>query len=329
VAKEFNIIRNTFNFINTYVNKFPRPKRLNKEDKWILSRLNSLTERYIEYFSNYNGYKAIQEVMDFILNDLSRWYIKLVRDRTWPLYTGKAKNAAFYTLILVTENLVKLLSPICPFIAEDIYQNVYRKFKKGLASVHMYDLPKPNKRRINKKLEEEMEVIKTVVEASNAARQKINMKLRWPVKEVFVLTKDKKVKSAVKNLKEILLKSCNSKYVKVVTKEPKGDLISFEFGENKVFLNVSEDEEMYADRLYRELTRQVQSLRKKFNFVVNDRIKLTLKSSPDIEQILIKFTERIKKDVGADSVEIGKFEGKFEGELMFQDEKIKIKFDKS
>ena len=63
--------------------------------------------------------------------------------------------------------------------------------------------------------------------------------------------------------------------------------------------------------------------------MVNERIRLTLKSSPDIERILIKFTERIKRGVGADSVEIGKFEGKFEGELMFQDEKIKIKFDKS
>ena len=108
-------MRNTFNFVDTYVKKFPKPKRLRIEDKWILSKINSITQNYLEYYKSYNGHKAAQEIMDFILNDFSRWYIKIIRDRVWPLYEGKDKNAAFYTLLVVTDHLVKLLSPITPF----------------------------------------------------------------------------------------------------------------------------------------------------------------------------------------------------------------------
>lgn len=327
IAKQFNIIRNTFNFINTYVTRFKKPRRLEKEDRWILSRLNTLTDNYIEYFDAYNGHKAVQEVIDFILNDLSRWYIKLVRDRTWPLYTGKDKDAAFYTLIAVTENLIKLLAPICPFIAEDAYQNVFKKFKNGPDSVHMQTLPKPDKKFIDKKLEEEMEVVKVIAEASNAARQKANLKLRWPVKQLFVVTKDKNIKSAVKSLKKILLRSCNVKSIKIVQKEPKGDFIGSEFEQNKVLLDLTEDEEMYEDRLCRELTRKIQDLRKQYKFVVTDRIKLSLKSDQPIEEILKKFVEEIKKEVGAETLEIGVLMGKSEGELVFQEKKIQIKFE--
>jgi len=329
VAKQFNIARNTFKFVNTYVTKLPRQKRLKIEDKWILSRLNSLIENYLEYFQSYNGHKAVQEIMNFILNDLSRWYIKLVRDRVWPLYKGKDKNSAFYTLVVVTESLVKLLAPICPFIAEDIYQNVLKNFKKGLQSVHMHEFPKPNKRLINKRLEKNMEVIKQIAEASNFARQKVNLKLRWPVKELIVVTKDKDVKKAVKSLKKVISGICNAKSVRLKTKPPKGKFTESEFGENKVLLDLTEDKTIMKERIYRELTRKIQALRKEYKFVVKDRIRLTLKSDVDTEKSLKKFKKDLKRDVGAKIVEVGKLKGKYDGELVFKDKKVGIKFDKT
>ena len=264
--------------------------------------------------------------MDFILNDFSRWYIKIIRDRVWPLYEGKDKNAAFYTLITVTDHLVKLLAPISPFISEDIYQNVLKKFKKGLESVHMYDLPKPDKRRINKKLEKEMEIIKRIAEVSNFSRQKSGLKLRWPIKRLIIVTKDKEVKRAVKALDDILLNMCNVKSVKVATKKPKGKFSESEFDENKVLLDLTEDEELFEERLYRELTRKIQSTRKENNLVVKDRISLTLKSDEKTEETLKKSVSDLKKDVGAKTIEIGKLKGKSSSELVFRDKKIKISF---
>jgi len=328
VAKQFNILRNTFNFVGTYVTKLTRPKMLKVEDKWILSKMNNLIKNYLEYFKNYNGHKAAQETMNFILNDFSRWYIKIIRDRVWPLYEGKDKNAAFYTLVTVTENLVKLLAPICPFVAEDIYQNIVKKFKKGLDSIHMYEFPKPNNKLINKRLENQMEIVKTLVETSHAARQKVNLKLRWPVKRMFVLTKNKDVKLAMKGLQKIILEICNVESVKVVTKSPKGNFAESEFNKNKVFLDLTEDKEIVEKRLYRELTRKVQALRKQHNFVVDDRIKLTLKSDSDTEKSLKKNVKSLRTDVGAKTVDVGILKGKYTGELKFGNRVISIRFDK-
>ena len=328
IAKQFNIVRNTFKFVNTYVTKLPRSKRLMVEDRWILSRLNSLIDNYMEHFKNYNGHKAVQETMDFILNDFSRWYIKLIRDRVWPLYKGKDKNAAFYTLVVVTENLVKLLSPICPFIAEDIYQNVLRNFKKGLASVHLHNLPKTNRRLIKKTLEKQMEIIKQIAEVSNNARQKSGLKLRWPVKKLIVYTNNKEMKMAIKSLESVLLNICNVKAVKVVSKVPKGNYAEADFNHNKVLLDLTEDKEIFEERLIRELTRLVQDMRKKNNFVVNDKINLTLKSDTTMEDNLRKNKDLIASETGCSTVEVGVLEGKYNGELVFQDKKIEIKFDK-
>jgi hypothetical protein len=144
---------------------------------------------------------------------------------------------------------------------------------------------------------------------------------------LFVVTKDKNIKSAVKSLKKILLNSCNVKSIKIVQKEPKGDFIESEFEQNKVLLDLTEDKEMYEDRLCRELTRKIQDLRKQYKFVVTDRIKLSLKSDQPIEEILKKFVEEIKKEVGAETVEIGVLKGKNEGELVFQEKKVQIKFE--
>lgn len=327
VARNFVVLKNTFNFIKTYVKKFSKPKKLKVEDKWIISRVNSLIVNYLENFKSFNGHKSVQGLVDFILNDFSRWYVKLIRDRVWPLYEGKDKDSAFFALIYVSERVAKLLAPICPFIAEDVYQNVLKNFKKSLESIHFHELPKPEKKLINKKLEAEMEVIKEITEASHAARQKAGLKLRWPVKKLLILTKDKKVKHVVESLKNVLLNACNVKSVKFVNKEPKGNYTQSEFGENKVFLDLSVDKEIEEERLYRELTRKIQALRKEYKFVVKDRIKLSLKSDAETEESLKKFINSLRRDVGAEKVEIGELKGKYDGELKFKGRKIEIRFE--
>ncbi len=329
IGKQFNIVRNTFNFVNTYVTKKPRNFRLKVEDRWIISRMNSLIENYLECFKAYRGHKAVQEIMNFILNDFSRWYIKLIRDRVWPQYEKKDKNAAFYALVSVIENLVNLISPICPFIAEDIYQNVLKNFRRGKKSVHMNNLPKPNRRLINKKLEEQMEIIKQIAEASNYARQKFSLKLRWPVKKLIVQTKNKEIKKAIKSLESVLLYICNVKSVKVVTKKPRGNYAEGSFDHNRVLLDLNEDKEIWEERLIRELIRKIQSLRKKKDFVVKDRIDLSLKSEPEVEKFLRKNKDLIASETGCASVDVGTLEGKYEGELVFKDKQIEIKFNKT
>ncbi len=327
VAKTLNIVRNTFQFVKTYVTEFPEKKpKLEKEDEWLLSRLNTTVQEYDKNFSKYCNHESIKVLEKFILDDFSRWYIKLVRDRVWPGYKGKDKQSAFYTIVKVVETLTKLLAPVCPFIAEEGYQEVVKSFVAGEESVHLEDFSEVDKSLVDKKLEDEMKVIQELVEISLAARQKVNLKLKWPVKKMFVVSKEKLVQEAVKNLEEILKKMANVKSISVVDKEPKGKLSGMEFDKGKLFLDLSEDQELLEERLYRELTRVIQAMRKKQGLVVTDKIELTMKSDPETEKVLKKFVDKLKKDVGAGGVEVGKLVGKSRDELKFKDKVVEVKF---
>lgn len=330
VARTLNILRNTFEFVKTYVTKFLKKKpKLNVEDEWILSKLNSMIEDYHQQFNIFNHHKVVEKLTDFILNDFSRWYIKLVRDRVWPTYEGKDKDAAFYTLLTISDDLLKLLAPLTPFIAEQAYQNVIKPKMNGLKSIHMYPLPKSDKKMIKKELEKEMEIAKKIFETSSGIRQKENLKLRWPVKRLIIVTDDKKIKTSVRRLKSVLINICNVKQIEILSKLPeRGSFSEGVFDNYKLYLDLEENQNLYEERLYRELTRFIQEMRKRYKFVVTENIKLTLKSDSSTEKNLKKFSSKLKKDVGATKVEIGKLSGKYKGEMKFKEIKIDVRFDK-
>jgi isoleucyl-tRNA synthetase len=329
ISKNFVVVGNTFNFVKTYVTSKGSPKGLKQEDRWILSRLNSLIESCTKHFNAHNAHKAANEILDFILNDFSRWYIKIIRDRVWPLYNGKDKQAAFFTALTITEVLCKLLAPICPFLAEQVYQDVVKPLKKGKLSVHLEDWPKADKRMMNKKLEEEMKMAKQLVEACSAARQKANLKLRWPIASVIVASKDKRVLAATKDLKKVLLKMCNSKEMKVVDEEPKGEFSGVEFSLGKVFVHSKLDEKLLDEALLRELVRKIQEMRKKFGFIVKERIDLSLSSDEKTNKLLEKNKKVIAKEVGAKKVVFDGTGRKFSDSLEFEERKIKIAFSRA
>jgi len=326
MAKSFVVVRNTFNFVKTYVTKVGKPKGLKAEDKWILSKLNSLVDNCTQYNNSFNVHKSSKEILDFILNDFSRWYIKIIRDRVWPTYEGKDKLSAFYTLFTVTRTLNLLLAPICPFLAEDVFQNMIKPLKKDVESVHLLDWPKVEKKLINKKLEEEMEVVKNIVESCQAARQKANLKLKWPVRNVLVVSKEKNVASAVKDLNEVLLNMCNCKKIKIAEEAPVEKFSEAEFGFGKVLVEKDMDEELVEESMFRELVREIQGLRKKNGFNVKQSIVLTLDSDEATKKILKKFEKDLRKEVGAKKVGICELKGKFSGSLTFREKKIEIKF---
>ena len=129
-------------------------------------------------------------------------------------------------------------------------------------------------------------------------------------------------------MEKIILEICNVESVKIVIKSPKGNFAQSEFEKNKIFLDLVEDKEILEKRLYRELTRKIQALRKEHKFVVSDRIKLSLKSDQDTEKSLKKNVKALKTDVGAKTVDIGILKGKYTGELKFRDKIVSIGFNK-
>ena len=89
------------------------------EDKWVLSRLNSLVYNTSEQYENFEFHLAARGIMDFIVEDLSRTYIKLVRGRD-----DAGVNATFTQ---VFDALLKIMAPITPFVADYIYNDLFSK----------------------------------------------------------------------------------------------------------------------------------------------------------------------------------------------------------
>lgn len=329
INKKLAVVRNTFNFVKTYVTDKGLQKNLQKEDRWMLSKLNSLLESVSVSINNKHAYKAAQEILNFALEDLSRWYIKLVRDRTWVLYKGPDKKAAFYVLYTVVESALRLFSPFTPFLSEEVYQSSIKPLdKKASESVHLLDWPKSNKKLIDKKLEAEMQVAKRIVEYANAARQLADIRLRWPVGEIFVQTKDKKAAATVKNLQQVLTRMCNCKKVSVVNKKPKGDFAEAVFDYGTIYVNKILDEKLLEEAMLKELIRHIQDMRKKNGFNVKETISLTIESDKETADTINKNKKYLLHEVGAKKVAVGKLSGNYKSELNFENKKISIAFSK-
>jgi isoleucyl-tRNA synthetase len=187
---------------------------LRLEDRWILSRVSSLIRQVDAAMLEYNLHKATRPISEFILEDLSRWYIQLIRPRTWRESNDPDKLAAYYTLYEVLVTLTKLIAPFAPHISEEMYQNLVRNVDpKAPESVHMCDRAVPREEFIDTELEKQMNIIREIVEASSNARQKLKRKLRWPVKKIVVAPKKEDVAAAVKTLEEVLKEQTNAKEI--------------------------------------------------------------------------------------------------------------------
>ncbi len=155
-------------------------------DKWILSRLNSLVKFVDEGLENYKLTETSRAMTDFV-DELSNWYVRRSRERFWGKDMPQDKVNAYMTLYTVLTTITKLSAPFTPFIAESIYQNLVCKVDKNAPeSVHLCDYPKYDEKLIDKKLEEDMDIVLSIVVAGRAGRNTANIKNRQPIGNMFV-----------------------------------------------------------------------------------------------------------------------------------------------
>lgn len=230
-----NIFWNAYRFALPYMilDKFDASKAdlsrwsgsLRPEDRWILSRVNSLAGEVRDDMEQYQLHKIVRSISDFILEDLSRWYIQLVRPRTWIEQDDPDKLAAYATIYEVMVTLSKIIAPFTPFLAETIYQNLVRGLNPDAPeSVHMCDWPAAKVEFIDKRLEESMALVRETSEAASNARQKAGRKLRWPVSEIVISPSKDAVD--ISGLEGVLKGQTNSKKITVLSpgEKPRMDL---------------------------------------------------------------------------------------------------------
>jgi len=270
-----NVLSNVKTFYNQSVgissdSKGSRRRKI--EDKWIISKLNSMIKEVTENLDNYTLDKALLAIMDFVVNDFSRTYIKMTRDRE---DTKEIMGE-------VLEKVSLILAPYAPYISEDVYQ----LFSKE--SVHLSDWPELDKKKINKELEKEFGIILEVIEKGLAERDRAQIGLKWPLGKASI-----KGAEISDELKEIVKSQLNVKDVKVAKT---GKEISVE-------LDTKMTPELEAEGYGRVIARQIQALRKKTGLVKENKIKLGLDLG-ELRGIVESQMDFIKERVNAIEVEI-------------------------
>ncbi len=215
--RTLNILWNVLRFATTYMaldrfdSKANPPSRLvadlRAEDRWLLSRLEGVKATYAREMEGYNLHRAQRAVQAFILDDLSRWYVKLARERTWTESTNRDKLAAYAVLFESLRTVAALLAPATPYLSEAIYQ----RLDGALLSVHMVDWPAPDPARVDPELERSMGIVQDLVETVAKERQKGGRKLRWPIRLVALRAATPDAAQALDALRKIFLEQANAK----------------------------------------------------------------------------------------------------------------------
>jgi isoleucyl-tRNA synthetase len=186
---------NTFSFFTTYasLNRFdpddpeiPAPPQRSAIDKWILSRLESVTSNVTAALDGYEPLGAT-DAMARLIDDLSNWYVRRSRRRFWrtdPSAPRSDSLAAQATLLEVLQRVTLLLAPFCPFVAERLYVELFDVDER--ASVHLADWPAGDGSHRNEELEASMEVARRLTSLGRAARAEAGVKVRQPLARALV-----------------------------------------------------------------------------------------------------------------------------------------------
>lgn len=155
-------------------------------DKWLLSKLNTVVKAVDTYLETYKVTEAARTLQDFV-DDMSNWYVRRSRNRFWAKGMEQDKINAYMTLYSALITICKVIAPMLPFMAEDIYQNLVRNVDKTMPeSVHLCDFPKAHKEMIDKALERKMDEVLKIVVLGRAARNTANIKNRQPIKRMYI-----------------------------------------------------------------------------------------------------------------------------------------------
>ena len=209
------------------------------EDRFIISRINSVAATVDTALKECQLHRATRELVNFILEDLSRWYVQLVRPRMWSEGESVDKRHAYETIYYVMRRLTGLLAPFCPHLTEEIYQNL--RCGNDPASIHLLDWNAGDPALIDGSLEHAVDIVRSFDDACANARQAGKRKLRWPVSEVVVVTNAEPVRHAIEQLNAVCMDRANAKAVRVVIgrwqrvgwyAEPVMKALGKEFGKN-------------------------------------------------------------------------------------------------
>lgn len=225
--KKLDVLWNVILFAETYMEldkfKFDEQRMMkflpkaNLEDRWILSRLQSVVKEYHSQMDKYLWHHAGRVLMEFISEDFSRVYLPLVKKRVWLDSEDPNKVMAYDVMYYTLQTFLRCLNPFTPFLAEKLHKDFLVRFSEGLPeSINMTDMPMVAGKLLDTEMEATFDVLQELRSASSHARNKKGVKLRHPVAKVLLIAKDKETDKRAKSLEKLLLDDLNTREFEVL-----------------------------------------------------------------------------------------------------------------
>ncbi|PSQ29483.1 isoleucine--tRNA ligase, partial [Halobacteriales archaeon QS_9_67_15] len=191
-------------------------------DEWVLARLREVTETATDAVAEREPNVALDAVLEYLVEDVSRYYVQTVRDRVWAPDSSADKLAAYDTLGTVLGVCVRLLAPFAPHLAERLYRALDGPADAGEPTVHATEWPDADALGLSTRptLVSQVDALREVEGAVATARQEMGRKHRWPVVSVVVETTDEPVGAAVETHRDLLEARCNAESVERTDRHP-------------------------------------------------------------------------------------------------------------
>jgi len=318
IRKFFLTLWNTYSFFTLYANidcfvpqpltaDSDQPKAFTELDNWISSELNRLISEVSKLMDSYNPTAATRRIEGFIDN-LSNWYVRRNRRRFWKSENDADKLAAYTTLHQCLVTLSQLLAPFVPFIAEELYQNLFRSVNpEARESVHLTDFPIADETKIDDRLNSDVELTMKISSLGRAARAKAGIKVRQPLGKAVVGVETEGEKKALENLATEVIEEINVKHLVVLseTKEREEsqhhrDMPDYSVANDArywVAMSTELTPELIAEGISRELVRYLQSMRRNAKLDITDHIIIYYQTKePLLKQVINTFADYIKQE---------------------------------
>ena len=215
----FMTLWNTYSFFVLYANldqpdltRTPDVAERPEIDRWLVAKTHALVRDVTGRLEGYDPTAASRLVRDFVVDELSNWYVRRNRRRFWKSGADADKLAAYGTLYEALVTLTKLMAPMAPFVSEVIYRNLVLSVTPDAPeSVHLASWPEADAALIDDALLRDMNALVRVVELGRGARAASKVKTRQPLPEVLVRVRSAEELAGLKRLEPQLLEELNVK----------------------------------------------------------------------------------------------------------------------
>ncbi len=296
---------NVYSFFVTYANidRFTpgagtAPSEPSELDRWIISELNQLILDVDRALDTYSPTEAGRRMEGFV-DELSNWYVRRSRRRFWKSENDADKLSAYNTLYQCLVTLAKLLAPLAPFLAEELYQNlVVAVSPEEPDSVHLADFPAADETKIDKQLSDDTQLAMKLSSLGRAARSQAGIKVRQPLAKAIVNLCHDHERAMLERVKPQVLEELNIKSLgcEVCGSLPEEGYAASAEGGYTVAVATDISPELQAEGLAREIVHRLQTMRRAAGFDIADHIATCYQGDDYLKGVMEDFADYIKQE---------------------------------